>query len=305
MLSAQVPDTVCVNAPTLLSAQAAGGTGNLMISWGGIGTGTSITHSFATNQVVVVTVVDAVGCSGPVLTFPVTVLNLPAAQLLTSGDAVVCPGDTATVSAQVQGYPANVQLWWPQLGQFGTGPFSVPVPADMTLDVVATDACGNTLSQVLQLQVDEPPQFVLPPLFAEGCAPLTVQFPDTIVDGTFTYLWTFGDGASSVTEAPMHTFQAGTWNVGLTVTTALGCSSSAPAPGVVIAYAPPTAAFTASPWITDADNALITFTDQSTGAITDHAWDFGDGGISDQQHPSHAFIDADDFQVMLLSLIHI
>jgi gliding motility-associated-like protein len=300
MLSAQVPDTVCVNAPTLLSAQAAGGTGNLMISWGGIGTGTSITHSFATNQVVVVTVVDAVGCSGPVLTFPVTVLNLPAAQLLTSGDAVVCPGDTATVSAQMQGYPANVQLWWPQLGQFGTGPFSVPVPADMTLDVVATDACGNTLSQVLQLQVDEPPQFVLPPLFAEGCAPLTVQFPDTIVDGTFTYLWTFGDGASSVTEAPMHTFQAGTWNVGLTVTTALGCSSSAPAPGVVIAYAPPTAAFTASPWITDADNALITFTDQSTGAIIDHAWDFGDGGVSDQQHPSHAFIDADDFQVMLV-----
>lgn len=46
LLTAQVPDTVCVNAPVQLTAQASGGDGNLTMNWAGIGTGTSILYLF-------------------------------------------------------------------------------------------------------------------------------------------------------------------------------------------------------------------------------------------------------------------
>lgn len=299
-LSAQAPDTVCVNVPVPLTAQAFGGTGNLLVSWSGIGTGTQLTHAFSTSQNVVVTVVDANGCSGPTLTLPVTVLDLSDAQLVTTGSGTVCPGDTVQVTAQVMGYPSSVQLFWPQLGVSGPGPHTVVVNADMVLTTTATDQCANTLQAVLPIQVDEPPVFTLPPVFAEGCAPLTVQFPDTLVTGNLTYLWSFGDGETSAAPAPVHTFQAGTFTVSLTVTTALGCSSTAPAPGLVIAHAPPTAAFSASTTSTDIDNALIHFTDASTGAITSFAWDFDDGTTSDQQDVSHQFMDVGLFSVALV-----
>lgn len=299
VLSAQAPDTVCVNVPVTLTAQATGGTGSLLVTWSGIGTGTPLTHAFSTSQTVVVTAVDANGCSATPISLPVTVLDLNDAQLVTGGAGTVCPGDTAFVSAQVIGYPGTVQLLWPQLGLAGPGPHAVAVPADMVLTVTATDQCGNTLQGQVPLAVDVPPTVVLPPVFAEGCAPLTVQFPDTLASGNLTWLWDFGDGTTSTAPAPVHVFQAGTFAVGLTVTTALGCSSTAPAPGLVIAHAPPTAAFTASTTSTDIDHALIHFTNGSSGSITGYAWDLGDGTTSDQQDVSHQYLDVGLFTVAL------
>ena len=52
--------------------------------------------------------------------------------------------------------------------------------------------------------------------------------------------------------------------------------------------------------MTDVDHAQIAFTDESSGALAGHAWDFGDGGTSDQQHPDHTYIDVDQYQVMLI-----
>jgi PKD repeat protein len=51
---------------------------------------------------------------------------------------------------------------------------------------------------------------------------------------------------------------------------------------------PPTAAFTASPTSGTAPLS-VQFTDTSTGSPTSWAWDFGDGGTSIAQNPSHQF----------------
>jgi gliding motility-associated-like protein len=59
------------------------------------------------------------------------------------------------------------------------------------------------------------------------------------------------------------------------------------------------AAFTASAWTADIDNAVIQFTDQSTGTISSHEWLFGDGGTSDAQNPSHQFLEVGTFEVEL------
>ncbi|MEO8588366.1 MAG: PKD domain-containing protein [Flavobacteriales bacterium] len=298
-LTAQGPDTVCVNSPVTLTAQASGGTGTLLYNWGGLGFTSTITVAFQNSQTVQVTVSDQAGCSGPIVTLPITVLNLSTATLTTYGDTTVCPGGSATVSAALTGYPGNYTISWPDLGTTGNGPFVVPISGDQNLAVIVTDECGNTLNAIVPLRLDVPPAIQLPPVIAEGCAPLTVQMPNLQLGFGISYQWDLGNGTNSGNTAPLVTYPAGTYSVSLTVTTAIGCTSTTPSAGLVIAYPSPTASFTASAWTADLDNANIAFTDQSTGNINTWDWTFGDGGTSSVNNPTHQFVDMGTFNVEL------
>lgn len=52
----------------------------------------------------------------------------------------------------------------------------------------------------------------------QNVAPLTISFTNTSQGDNLSYLWNFGDGGTTTTSNPTHTFQAGTWEVTLTVT---------------------------------------------------------------------------------------
>ncbi len=56
-----------------------------------------------------------------------------------------------------------------------------------------------------------------------GTVPLAVQFTDTSTGNPSSWLWTFGDGATSTEQNPIHTYTAaGTYTVNLTVANAVG-----------------------------------------------------------------------------------
>src|SRR5262245_44714506 len=58
----------------------------------------------------------------------------------------------------------------------------------------------------------------------------------------------------------------------------------------VLAQAPPVAAFTTDPSPAEGGDSLtVQFVDQSTGAITSWAWDFGDLASSTEQNPAHTY----------------
>ncbi|HRO39991.1 MAG TPA: PKD domain-containing protein [Flavobacteriales bacterium] len=299
LLTAQVDDTVCVNTPVPLTAQASGGTGNHTVTWAGIGTGGSLLYSFPASQVVQVSVTDQNGCTGPILQLPVVVLDLSQATLHTQGDTAFCPGGTASVSAWVTGYPGPVSIAWPQIPATGNGPFNITASTSRNLDVTATDACANSLAATIAIAVETPPSISLPPIIAQGCAPLTVHFPTGLTNQPVTYAWQFGDGTSSTAMSPVHTYPAGTYTVSLAVTTPLGCTAAALNTGLVEAYAPPVAAFTADPWVTDADHADIQFTDQSSGAVSSWFWSFGDGGTSANPDPAYHYLEPGTWEVLL------
>ena len=71
-------------------------------------------------------------------------------------------------------------------------------------------------------------------MITQNVAPVTINFTDTSSGDGLTYLWNFGDGQTSSQPNPSHTFQAGVWEVTLTVTNDNGDDQSS---AVIVATA--------------------------------------------------------------------
>jgi PKD repeat protein len=63
-------------------------------------------------------------------------------------------------------------------------------------------------------------------MITQNTAPVTISFTDTSSGDGLTYLWNFGDGGTSTLRNPNHTFQAGVWEVTLSVTNVNGVDQS-------------------------------------------------------------------------------
>jgi subtilisin len=133
-----------------------------------------------------------------------------------------------------------------------------------------------------------------------GDAPLTVSFTDQSTGTINNWSWNFGDGGTSTQASPSHQYtSAGTYTVSLTVSGPGGSDTESKTGYVIVtAPAPPNAAFVGSPTRGDAP-LTVSFTDQSTGAVTSWSWTFGDGATSTQQHPSHTYSAPGTYDVSL------
>jgi len=137
-----------------------------------------------------------------------------------------------------------------------------------------------------------------------GCAPLTVQFTDQSNAGSSVineWLWDFGDGTTGTGQNPSHIYSApGNYNVTLRTTTTSGCSKTLTKNNFIQAGNGVTANFTNSSATGCSLPITINFTNTSTGTGTlSYAWDFGDGGTSTAQHPSHAYTAGGSYTVTL------
>src|SRR5204862_399532 len=116
--------------------------------------------------------------------------------------------------------------------------------------------------------------------------------------------WVFGDGATSTATNPSHIYtNPGLYTVILSVASAVGSGREEKASYIQALVAPvaPTADFSGSP--TSGTVPLqVQFTDQSlTGGavITSWSWNFGDGGTSTTQNPSHTYLVPGTYNVSL------
>jgi PKD repeat protein len=128
--------------------------------------------------------------------------------------------------------------------------------------------------------------------FTSSCSTLTCTFTSTSSDpdGSISaYSWTFGDGGTSTSQNPSHTYGAGgTYTVTLKVTDNQGATNSVSHSVTVTAgNQAPVAAFTSS-----CSGPTCAFTSTSSdpdGSISAYSWTFGDGGTSTAQNPSHTY----------------
>jgi len=132
-----------------------------------------------------------------------------------------------------------------------------------------------------------------------GAAPLTVAFTNQSTGSITSHAWTFGDGGTSTLASPSHTYAAaGTYTVALTETGPGGSNTRTRVGYVVVNEPPPVAEFVGTP-TSGLRPLTVAFTNLSTGAITGHAWSFGDGTTSTLASPSHTYTTAGTYTVAL------
>jgi PKD repeat protein len=135
--------------------------------------------------------------------------------------------------------------------------------------------------------------------YSYNTVPATVAFQDLSTGTTpMTYLWEFGDGATSTEQNPSHTYiRQGLYTVKLTVTNSYGASSETKTSFIAIGLGPG-ADFTGQP-TTGNTPLTVAFTDRSTGNPTMWYWNFGDGKESSEQNPVHTYFSNGEFTVTL------
>jgi gliding motility-associated-like protein len=134
-----------------------------------------------------------------------------------------------------------------------------------------------------------------------GCGPLTVQFTDLSTGNPTSWNWEFSNGTLSSAQNPAITFSTpGTFSVKLVVQNASGIAQVERLNYITV-FPSPTVDFSANITLSCIP-ATINFTDLSStavGTLTAWDWDFGDGGTSTSQNPSHTYNAAGFYTVTL------
>ena len=294
---------VCNGENTSFNNMSTISSGTMNYVWnfgdGSSSTSTNPQHMYAASgtYTVTLTVTSDKGCSD-VYTSSATVNPMPvpdfSAANICVGNAVVF-NNSSTVSSGTNSY-----LW-----NFGDGNSSVNISPNHTyasdgtysVKLIATTDKGCMDSLTKQVVVyPEPVAGFTAANMCDG-SPMNFNNISSITSGTLTYDWNFGDGNSSTSMSPSHTYAGqGTYTVILTVTSAMGCTDVFTKD--VTVYPMPVADFTAN-------NACfgnaIAFTNNSTifsGSMS-FGWDFGDGNSSAIANPSHNYAAASNYTVIL------
>jgi len=132
-----------------------------------------------------------------------------------------------------------------------------------------------------------------------GTSPLNVAFSDLSTGDVTSWSWAFGDGATSASQNPSHTYaSAGTFTVSLTVSGPAGSDTMTKSGYVTVSDPAPIADFSGTPTSGTAP-LLVAFSDLSLGNVTSWSWTFGDGGTSTAQNPSHTYTTAGTYTVSM------
>lgn len=123
-----------------------------------------------------------------------------------------------------------------------------------------------------------------------GIVPLEVQFTDSSRGDPEKWYWDFGDGSESDQQSPTHIYkETGTYTVKLTVSNQ---TAKVVEDREIVVYqgAADLTVSAAYDYAYCFDRLEpIQFTDKSTGKPISWAWDFGDGGRSNEQNPVYSY----------------
>ncbi|MEZ4845389.1 MAG: PKD domain-containing protein [Bacteroidia bacterium] len=267
-----------------------GGASSYSWNFGNGSTSTSVnptyTYASAGTYTVSLTGIGAGGCNS-VVSKTVTIYSNPTADFSTAN---VCVGNTATFSNN----SSSGSYYWDfndGAASTATNPSHAYTNAgtyNVTLTVTNSNGCIASTGKSIVVY-DAPIA-----MFAgiSGCSGSNLTFSNTS-SGATTYTWNFGDGGTSTSANPSHTYSAaGNYVVSLTAKNANGCSNTYQQ--TVIISGTPTANFTAN---NACLGSAVTFTNTSVGGSSN--WNFGDGTSSGQFSPMHSYAAVGNYTVNL------
>jgi len=254
------------------------------------------THSYASlgtyNTILSVT-------NGPCtyqITKPVILINEPADFTISKNP--ICKSQSFTLSA-INSLPADVKDYTWTIGTTTindttrTIDYSLSVYGnyDVTLMLEDINRCTSSKTITNYIAVSGP-RANFSPNGPGACVNGQVSFNDLSTLATAPiaeWTWNFGDGTQQTYTSPpfSHTYlQTGSYTVSLMIKDNANCADTFTANNSVL-ITRPVAAFRADSFYCPL--APLQFVDTSTGSGLTYNWDFGDGGNSTLQNPTHSY----------------
>ena len=141
----------------------------------------------------------------------------------TSGDAPLTVTFTDTSTGSPTSWAWNFGDGSTSTTRSPTHTFDEPGTYRVVLTVTNSAGTDDTKATITATQPVKVPTASFTASPTSGDAPLTVTFTDTSADEPTSWAWDFGDGSTSTTRSPTHTFdEPGTYRVVLTVTNSAG-----------------------------------------------------------------------------------
>lgn len=224
-------------------------------------------------------VTHANGIGGGAMSFDVSVPGVQGALCALYDEA----SHSLFGSAYTAGGTASILLNAPPTG---VSSLTLTVTAFNRTPYIATVQVGGNYLQAAASATPE-----------SGVWPLPVSFVASATGGTppYTYQWTFGDGSTSATQNPTHTYTAaGTFPVVLTVWDSAGATVKDPHISVSVSTPPCTLTCSASAPAAGEAGVAVEFGASSSGSAgctgyATYSWNFGDGETAAQKNPRHAY----------------
>jgi len=231
-------------------------------------------------------------CATRTWTDSILVYPLPIVRFGTQTDTI-CSGDFILLANTSQGNPETFS--W-TFGNGITSSDSLPAPVQYftdslfhtyTIQLISTNFCGaDTASHDVTIKPVAVKAFFNVPNYT-GCQPYSVQFTNFSTPGANVF-WQFGDGNTSASTTPIHTYQTpGVFKVVQKATDGCGFDSTFAFINVLPA---PQVSFSSAPQI--CRNDTLQFTNTSASTLSGVRWAFGDGDTSLLNNPRHAFATA-------------
>jgi parallel beta-helix repeat protein len=211
---------------------------------------------------------------------------------------------TKTAGTNIVGGPYIGGNYWAKPDGTGFSQTAVDKDEDGISDSAYTRISGSKYSDFLPLVIiSKSPEPKTPVANfwgspRSGDVPLNVIFTDISTETPSEWKWTFGDGAYSTEQNPVHTYsEAGNYTVTLTASNTAG-SDTRVKNNYITALQKPITDFWGSPKSGSAP-LNVTFTDNTTGTPTAWNWSFGDGIYSAVKSPKHTYSTAGNYTVTL------
>ena len=215
----------------------------------------------------------------------------------TVSKSAVCKNETFTLNA-VSSNPANIKNYTWTIGATTITSTSPSInhsidsfgTYDVSLIVEDLNGCTNSKTVANYITVNGPVAKFGSSL--GNCINKAVNFTDSSATNgapITEWTWDFGDGTQQTFTSPpfSHPYsQTGSYTVSLTVKNNANCTDKYSIANAVLITSP-VAGFKADTLY--CPSAPLQFVDTSTGLQLSYIWDFGDGGTSTLQNPTHSY----------------
>lgn len=282
------------------------GTGTINYQWdfgdGSTSTEASPTHQYqaAGSYNVTLIAVNSHGCRDTLLRE--NAISLGNVQASFQAPATACAG--APVIFQSTSAPTPGSVHW----TFGDGSSNSGLTRTKVFQTAGTytvkmvadfGACSDSSERTIIIHPK--PAIAFTTTDTANCrAPHTVTFSNTSTLST-SYQWLLGDGSTSTTAEPTHTYQTfGNYHVSLIGTNTFGCVDTLRRPNYIRVQAPVISLRNlpdsgCMPFTKSFSNTLVSSEPAST-----YLWNFGDGTTSNEATPTHTYTAAGIYPITLI-----